>query len=347
MKRLLPLVAALLGACLSTPPPHPRALEANELCTLYISQGDLTRAEVQCDLGLDFSPQYADLWVNKGLIALRRGNDDKAKELFIKALRYNNEQAQAYNNLGYVYFKEKSFGKAHDNFQRALKVNPDYVEARYNLALAFKGLEQKDKAKKELRTIIAINNQIADAHAQLGQLLHEEGSLEEAVQELEAAVQLDPKFGEAWLELCNTHGDAGKHAEARDACASCIEADPGNAACRNNLPIYERKAALSDKGLQEIKDNAAGKNTPEAFFTAAQGYREKGLRNEEERQYRKCLKLDPKFALCYFGIFEVFKDERRDKDAQVACKNFLKFADHDDFKKQVATCERYLESNAY
>src|SRR5205823_12967597 len=90
----------LLAGCLHTPPPHPRALEANELCTVYIGQGDLTRAEVQCDLGLQFSPQYADLWVNKGLIALKRGQEDNAKDAFIKALRYNQEQAQAYNNLG-------------------------------------------------------------------------------------------------------------------------------------------------------------------------------------------------------------------------------------------------------
>src|SRR5579871_2942946 len=109
---LLLLALACLPACLSTPPPHPRALEANELCTQYINNGDLTRAEVQCDLGLQFSPQYADLWVNKGLIAFRRGQNDAAKEAFIKALRYNQEQAQAYNNLGVIYYRDHSYGKA-------------------------------------------------------------------------------------------------------------------------------------------------------------------------------------------------------------------------------------------
>ena len=94
---LLPLACF---ACVTTPPPHPRALEANNICTEYLSQGDLMRAEVQCDLGIQFSPQYADLWVNKGLIALKRGQKDQAKDLFIKALRLNQDQAQAYNNLG-------------------------------------------------------------------------------------------------------------------------------------------------------------------------------------------------------------------------------------------------------
>ncbi len=348
MKRFLPTFAALsLAACLSSPPPHPRALEANELCTLYITQGDLTRAEVQCDLGLQFSPQYADLWVNKGLVALKRGNEAKAKEFFIKALRYNQEQAQAYNNLGYVYYKDLSYGKAHDNFQRALKVNPDYIEARYNLALCFKDMGDKEKAKKELRTIIAVNAQIADAHAQLGAILHEEGSLEEAIAELSAAVQLDPKFADAWLELGNTQMDAGNFGEASDSYTACIDADPANASCKNNVTIAARKASLIEPALKELKDNASGVNSPEKLYTLALSYKEKGLRSEEERTYKKCLTLDVKFALCHYGLFELFKSHQRQKDAKIACQNFLKFADASDYKAQVDNCERFVSTNTY
>ncbi len=347
MKYLVLFLSFACAGCLSTPPPHPRALEANELCTLYIGQADLTRAEVQCDLGLEFSPQYSDLWVNKGLIALRRGNDKLAKEHFIKALRYNQEQAQAYNNLGYVYFKSQEYGKAHDNFQRALKVNPDYIEARYNLALAYRSMDQKDKAKKELRTIIAVNNLIADAHATLGSILHEEGANEEAVEALQTAVQLDAKFAGAWLELGNTFADMGKHAEAVDAYTSCIEADEGNAECRNNVVIVKRKAALSSSVLKEVKENQSGANTAEGMFQRAQKLKEEGLRNEEQRMYEKCLKLDPKFALCYWGIFEIANEEQQTKRATVACKNFVKFADASDYKQKVDTCERYLDQGAH
>jgi tetratricopeptide (TPR) repeat protein len=347
MKRAYLLAILALSGCLAAPPAHPRALEANELCTQYISNGDLTRAEVQCDLGLQFSPQYADLWVNKGLIALRRGNDDLAKEHFIKALRYNQEQAQAYNNLGYVYYKNRQYGKAHDNFQRALKVNPDYIEARYNLSLVHKEMGNLDKSKKELRTIIAINGNIADAHATLGSVLHEEKALDEAVQELSIATQLDPQFGSAWLELGNTLMDSGKFAEACDAFTSCIEVDPNGVECKNNVTICKRKAGLQDTALKEIKENATGKNTAESMYTLARGYKEKGLRNEEERTYKKCLKLDPKFALCHFGLFEIFKEDARDKDARVACQNFIKFADATDYKSQVSVCESFVSANTY
>ncbi|MFZ5470398.1 MAG: tetratricopeptide repeat protein [Myxococcota bacterium] len=348
MRLAFPVVAAVLGAgCLSAPPVHPRALEANELCAIYVGQGDLTRAEVQCDLGLQFSPQYADLWVNKGLIALRRGQEDVAKEHFIKALRYNQEQAQAYNNLGYVYYKNNAYGKAHDNFQRALKVNPDYTEARYNLALAFIGLGEKDKAKKELRTVVAINPNLADPHHYLGVLALEEGALEEAVEELQKAVALDPAYADAWMNLANAYAEAGKFGEAVDAFTSCIEADPNNAQCRNGLPVVQRKASLQKPGLEDARKTLAGENTAEGMFLQARDFRDKGLRNEEERAYKKCVKLDNRYAPCHWGLHQIFVEERRDKEALIACKNFLKVALADEYPKEVESCERYVSSTTY
>ena len=65
LRHSLPL--ALLGAlaastaCLRAPQVHPRALENNELCAQYISNGLLDRAEVHCDLGLEFSEPWTDV----------------------------------------------------------------------------------------------------------------------------------------------------------------------------------------------------------------------------------------------------------------------------------------------
>jgi tetratricopeptide (TPR) repeat protein len=348
MKRLFTLgFSALFAACLHTPPPHPRALEANELCAVYIGQGDLTRAEVQCDLGLQFAPQYADLWVNKGLIALKRGQEDNAKDNFIKALRYNQEQAQAYNNLGYIYYKNRAYGKAHDNFQRALKVNPDYTEARYNLALTFKDMGEKDKAKKELRTIVAINEMLADPHAQLGQIAQEEGALEEAEVELRKAVERDPTFAEAWLALGNVLAEAGKSAEAKDAYESCVEANPNMVECRRNLPIVNKSAKLQEESLKNIKDAKEGKRDAPSEYALARSYKDRGLRNDEKRSYFRCLKFDQRYAPCHFGLFEIFKDDRDDKQAKTACQNFLKFAEGSEYPKEVEACERYVSANTY
>jgi hypothetical protein len=48
--------------------------------------------------------------------------------------------------------------------------------------------------------------------------------------------------------------------------------------------------------------------------------------NDEERAYKRCLKYDPKFVLCHYGLFELFKNAQRREAGLTACKNFLKFA---------------------
>ncbi len=339
------LPATLAAACLSLPPPHPRALEANELCAQYVNQGDLVKAEVQCDLGLQFSPQYADLWNNKGLIYLKREQTDKARDCFIKALRYNQEQAQSYNNLGYIYLTyDQKFGKAEENFRRALKVNPDYTEARYNLGLTLMRAGEKDEARKEFRTIVAINSQLADPHHWLGLMALEEKHYDEAIDELAKTTALDPSFADAWYNLGMAYSDSGKMTEAKDALTSCLEADSNHVQCRQALPIVNRKAMLLDPTLKEIKETSTTENTPQSMYALGRTFRERGLRNEEERAYRRCVKLDGKYAPCHFALFEVYTEERREKEALIACKNFLKYAVAEEFPKEIESCEKFVSS---
>lgn len=347
LSTLLVLLGVLFAAsCVKMPPVHPRAIQENALCAQYTSAGDLTEAEVHCDLGLQFSPQFADLWVNKGLIKLRQGHTEEAKDDFIKALRYNNEQAQAYSDLGWIYLQEKSYGKAHDNFERALKVNPDMTEARYNLALTYIGMEKKEAAQKELRTIVAISPNLADPHYSLGIIALGQGAHDEAISELTKAVQLDPDYVQAWLALGNALTDAAKYDQAKDAFTSCISAADrkGTEAieCKNNLPIVVRKGALLDPSLQQAKDESHTENTPAAMYQLALTYREKGLKSEEERSFKKCLALDGRYAPCHYGLFQIFRDVQDTHNATIACKNYLKFASADDFPTEVETCEKFV-----
>jgi Tfp pilus assembly protein PilF len=336
------LSGAVLSSCPRPPPPLPRALESNELCALYISRNDLQTAEDQCDLGLQFSPDYADLWANKGVIAYTRGQDAKAKEFFIKALRLNQDHAQSYNNLGMLYAKQLMFETAADNFRSALRVNPDYLEARYNLALAYIGAKKPDKAKKELRILVQIKPELADAWGQLGVLALDEGDHQTAVEYLTKATQFDPKYLAAWLSLGNAYMEAGRPCEGKDAYTSCIEVEENNAQCRNNILLAEKKCALQGKALAPVEARKAGAVTPQTEYDAALEYKEKGLVNEEERAYKRCLKYDPKFVLCHFGLFELYRDRSDEKNATIACKNFIKFASEEEHSSRMSACLQYI-----
>ncbi|HEX8706053.1 MAG TPA: tetratricopeptide repeat protein [Myxococcaceae bacterium] len=341
----LALVTAM--GCVSKPPVHDRAYLNNELCAQQLGLNDLERAEVYCDLGLEFSPQYSDLWVNKGLIKLKSGKTEEAKDHFIKALRYNQDQAQAYQNLGLIYMNEGSLGKAHDNFQRALRVNPDYLEARYNLALAFLKMEKMPEARKELNTIIAVDPNIADAHHVLGIIAYEQGKFEEAAGHIGRAVQLSPDaaafhhdYGQALMEL-------SRFAEAKDSFSTCVALDQRNAQCLNNLAIAQRKAALTDSALKEYKDTQTAENSAPSLYALGQKYNGQGLVAEEERTYKKCVRLDGKYAPCHYALFQLYQEQAKKDAATIACKNFLKYGTADEFPNEIETCEKFLSETTY
>ncbi|MBN1209842.1 MAG: tetratricopeptide repeat protein [Myxococcaceae bacterium] len=341
----LPLLASV--ACLSTPAPHERALLNNELCVQQLNIDDLERAEVYCDLGLEFSPHYSDLWVNKGLIRLKQGRNDDAKDFFIKALRLNQEQAQAYQNLGFIYLQEGAYGKAHDNFQRALKVNPDYLEARYNLALAYTKMEKFEQARKEFRTILAVNPNIADAYHSLGSISYTEGKFEQAAEDMAKAVQLSPEVPTFWHDYGATLMELSRFAEAKDAFATCVSLDQKNPLCLNNLALAQRKAALTDSALKELKDTQTAENTAPALYTLARQYNEQGLVSEEERTYKKCLRLDGKYAPCHYGLYKIYSEAKKRDAATIACKNFIKYGTAEEFPTEIETCEKYLANDTF
>ncbi|SEU08999.1 tetratricopeptide repeat protein [Stigmatella erecta] len=349
--RLNPLLCALslvaATGCISKPPIHERALYNNELCTQQIAVGDLTRAEVYCDLGLEFSPHYADLWVNKGLISLQAGKKEEAKKHFIKALRFNQEQAQAYQNLGFIYLEEGAYGKAHDNFQRALKVNPDYLEARYNLGLALMKMEKAEEAKKEFRTILAVNPNIANAHHNLGIIAYSEGKYEEAAEHMGQAAQLAPDVSNVWNDYGVALMELSRFAEAREAFSTCVRLEAKNPQCLNNLTIAQRKAALVDSAGKEERETLAAENTAEALYTMAVQYNERGLVAEEERTYKKCLRLDGKYARCHYGLFKIYAEAQKRDAATIACKNFLKYGVAEEFPSETESCEKFLSNDSY
>ena len=242
------LLVVLATGCAHSPQPHARALAHNDLCAEQLTRGELVEAEANCDLGLEYAPRYGNLWVNKGLIALRDGRKADAKAHFIKAIRYNQEQLQAYQNLGTLYFEEGDFEKAADSFARALKVDPAFNEARFNLGLAYLRLGAEDaeyrvRARSEFHKMLAVNPQVADAHHALGELAYLERDLPAAAAAFEKAVQLAPAHAVAWHDLGVVLMELERPGEAAEAFATCVAHEAQSARCASGLEAARSRTA--------------------------------------------------------------------------------------------------------
>ena len=339
------VLLVFLGACLPTPPPHPKAVANNAICTQYMQQDNLDKAQTYCDLALEFSPMYGDALVNRGLIEQKRGNMTLAKEWYIKALRSNNEQAQGYNNLGVIYQQEQQYGRAHDNFQRALKVDPDYTAARYNLAVTLVKMHRLEQARSELKTLIAVNPTLADPQYLLGEIAYEEGKREEAIGYLTRAVELSPQYPEAQELLGDVLMDAGKFAEAQDAYNQCIQVDTENAECRKKLPLAARRAALMNTALRQTEQSRSQDGSASSLYELSRTFADKGLKDKQEDTLIKCIKMDSTYAPCHFSLYQFYNEEDRVAEAVIACRNYIKFANTQENAREVNLCEKFLNAS--
>jgi len=119
-------------------------------CVEYQLENDLGRAEVACDLCLEYAKGRNPECLNSlGLVHLQRGENDKARTYFKTAIREFNDFAQARNNMGYMEFQEGRFNQAISFFKQSIEIDPRYQDGRYNLALSYLRLGQNAYADQK------------------------------------------------------------------------------------------------------------------------------------------------------------------------------------------------------
>src|SRR6516165_9955957 len=164
-------------------------------------------------------------------------DNDRASELFQRAIDLDPNYAEAYAALGDSYyeavisgwsqFREDDLERAKTLAQKALALDPtttrayrvlsniDLFSKRYDLAL-----EQTDRA-------LEINPSDADNYAQRGSILVWAGRSEEGLPWLEGALRFDRASDFAAARLCMAYYFVGRYDDAVAACDRALARNPG------------------------------------------------------------------------------------------------------------------------
>ncbi|MFP2925737.1 tetratricopeptide repeat protein [Pyxidicoccus sp. 3LG] len=232
---VLTAAALLLSACA---PPHP-VFECprfnDEVCEQELEKGNLDRADTYCDLGLEFSPEYAELWALKGRISLLRKDTAQAKRYLLHALKLQPDHPKALLNLGYTYLEEGAYAASYERFSQALRLKPDYHVARFGQGRALWKLGRREEAQKELGAALEAAPDNVSFHHIFGMLNYTERNLEVAHQHLSRAAQLAPGSTILWQDLGKVLMEQGRFAEAEAAFLQCVQLEETHADCRAGL----------------------------------------------------------------------------------------------------------------
>jgi tetratricopeptide (TPR) repeat protein len=167
--------------------------------------------------------------IDKGLAALRAGQNEAAQAIFRAVLRRIPDHPDALHLTGVIALRSGKTDQARIWIRKALLSLPDWPEALINLANANRLAGDHPAAVRLYQQAIAVRPTDAVAHSNLARLLNDLGEHAAALQSSETALGLQPKFTAAQVNQAIALTALGRKPDAIAAWRASLALAPDNA----------------------------------------------------------------------------------------------------------------------
>lgn len=129
------------------------AKELGNLGGVYYQAGRIDQALAQFEKAIELGEAGSDklslsaAYSNAGNVYSARGQKERAKEYYLKAVAIDPLMFQAYNNLCIVHLDLGDPSAAVEYGRKSIEANPDFIDAHYNLGVAYIRAGRPDQAR--------------------------------------------------------------------------------------------------------------------------------------------------------------------------------------------------------
>lgn len=141
--------------------------------------GDFAGAESSFEQAIQIFPDFAEAYVNLGLLLEKRGKMESAEACYRRAIELNCEYSQPHLNLGVLLAKQKRFIEAEAAYRQAIALKPHSAAAWSNLGVLCACMQREAEAERCQRTAMFLDADYAMARFNLSYLLLRQGRFEE------------------------------------------------------------------------------------------------------------------------------------------------------------------------
>ncbi len=134
----------------------------------YMQQNNWVNAELELKRATELDPDFAQAYVNLGVVYMNQGKYSQARQNLEKALSIYPDCEYAYYNLGLLYSNINDFLLALQHFERALQINPDNCEILNEIGKVHYKTQKFYLAKEIFNKILAVDSSFVSAHLFLG-----------------------------------------------------------------------------------------------------------------------------------------------------------------------------------
>jgi Flp pilus assembly protein TadD len=165
--------------------------------------------------GVKINPNSALLRFSLANQYFKRGELDRSRFHYLKALEIYPEFGKAYLGLGNVALAEKNYPEAVKYLSKAVKMLPQFDEAHILLGVAYHGINKLDEAQKETEIALRLNPKNSQIYNNLANIFFLKGDLSKAMALWHKAAEINPFNAEALYNLAVQYEKMGKRKTAR------------------------------------------------------------------------------------------------------------------------------------
>jgi tetratricopeptide (TPR) repeat protein len=230
--------------------------------------------------------------------AMRAGNIDAAGEGFSAIVKESPNFAEGYLNLGLVREEQGRHGEAIASFQKSLRLKPGLRGANLFMGIAEYRINQLDAALTALRKEVAIAPKDANAWMWLGIVALEKGDGGEATSALDKAAKLAPDNVDILYHRGRAHLFVSK-----DSYARMFRTDPKSWRVRQILAEANADAERHVDAIAEYEAAIQlAPREPRLHEELGTEYRSIGKMQEAEDAFRKELEIDPDNVVAQYKL---------------------------------------------
>ncbi len=161
-----------------------------------LDKGDTTNAIASLQKSVRFNSDNEDAWMFLGRIFTNR-NNPVALQYFDNVLRLDSTNLEAKEFKGVFYKKRGQFDKAFQIYRDIIVRNPDYSNAYFDMGAIYLELDSLPKARENFDLAIKRDPLFVKAYYYRGHCSELEGNIEAALQDYRQASGMSPDYKEA------------------------------------------------------------------------------------------------------------------------------------------------------
>jgi tetratricopeptide (TPR) repeat protein len=161
-----------------------------------IDMGDTTRAIAALQKSVQFDANLIDAWLFLGRIYANR-NSLQAIQCYDNALRVDSTNLEAREFKGVFFKRRGEFDKAFEVYREIITRNPDYSNAYFDMGMIYLELDSLAKARDHFDIAIKTDPLFVKAYYYRGITSELQGNVSAAIDDYKQALKMSPKFVEA------------------------------------------------------------------------------------------------------------------------------------------------------